>query len=200
MAAFAAGIVLFDGVEELDFAGPFEVFGMAAEEGLAIRPFTVALHRQAVTGAKGLRIVADHTVADAPDIDILVVPGGRGTRPLLTDAGAVEAIRAIAQDCAWVLSVCTGALVLGKAGLLDGRAATTHWAAMDELAAAAPKARLSPGRRYVCDRNVITSAGFSAGIDASLWLIGELFGEEAGAEVQRQMEYDPEPPFAMPRP
>lgn len=196
---FEVGILIFDGVEELDFAGPYEVFGMAAAEGLDLALSTVGLVGEQVCGAKGLKVSADLMAADSPHFDLLVVPGGTITRRLQHDAEVIETVRALAAPCRWVLSVCTGALLLGRAGFLDGRRATTHWNALADLRAAAPACQVVDDERYVVDGNVVTSAGVSAGIDASLWLVGQIYGEAVGAEVQKWMEYYPEPPFGQAR-
>jgi transcriptional regulator GlxA family with amidase domain len=192
---FEVGILLFDGVEELDFAGPYEVFGVAAEVGLDVGLTTIGLTGDRARASKGLVMLADRRAAHAPALDIAVMPGGIGTRTLMKDPAALATVRKLAEPCRWVMSVCTGSLVLGAAGLLDGRRATTHWNHIADLRAVAPHSSVVDDRRYVVDGNVITSAGVSAGIDASLWLVGHLFGPEAGGEVQKWMEYYPEPPF-----
>lgn len=187
------GILLFDEVEELDFAGPFEVFGMAATDG--DRVVTIAEQPGPVRGAKGLRVLPDHTLRDAPALDVLVVPGGQGTRREVDNPVLVGWIREVAPGCAWVTSVCTGAFLLHAAGLLHERPATTHWASIDRLRDAGhPDVREQV--RYVRDGNVVTAAGVSAGIDMALWVVGQVYGIEHARVTQYAMEYDPAPPYA----
>ena len=130
------GIVLFDGSEELDWAGPWEVFTMGRREGDTV--VTIAEHDRPIVCAKGLRVLADHTFADAPDLDILVIPGGRGSRVERENPAMLEFVGRAAPGCAWVTSVCTGAFVLEAAGPARGRQVTTHWAAIEELRGLAP--------------------------------------------------------------
>lgn len=188
------GIVLFDGAEELDWAGPFEVFTMARREGDTV--VTIAESDGPVTGAKGLRVLPDHTFATAPPLDVVLVPGGRGTRRERANPAMVEYLQRVAPACTWVTSVCTGAFVLHGAGFLEGRRATTHWAAMDEFREFAPDLELLEHVRYVRDGNVVTSAGVSAGIDMALWLVGQTVSVDHARTTQRLMEYDPAPPYA----
>jgi transcriptional regulator GlxA family with amidase domain len=194
-APLLAGVLVFDAVEELDFVGPWEVLGMAAKTRLPIAARLVAATTAPVRSACGLRVLPDHGFADAPAFDILIVPGGQGTRPGVEDAALVGFVAAAAARATWVASVCTGAALLGRAGLLDGRRATTHWLSMDFVAANAPKATLVKDERVVFDGNVVTSAGVSAGIDMTLSLLGRIFGAPAALSVQEKMEYYPEPPF-----
>jgi transcriptional regulator GlxA family with amidase domain len=194
-APLLAGIVVFDGVEELDFVGPWEVIGMAAKLHLPISARLVAKSTAPVRAACGLRVVPDHGFADAPAFDLLVVPGGQGARPGVGDEALVGGIARIGAAARWVTSVCTGSALLGRAGLVDGRRITTHWAAMDFVAANAPKSVLVKDQRVVFDGDVVTAAGVSAGIDMMLALVGRIFGEDAARSVQKNMEYYPEPPF-----
>lgn len=202
-AVLTIGIVIFSGVEELDFVGPFEVFTQTAKlaaRGLAVspRPVTrlVARTLDVVTCAGGMRVLPDESFASCPELDVLLVPGGAGTRPLAKDQEMLAFIAARAAEASWVTSVCTGSALLGAAGLLDGREATTHWAAMDFLAALAPKAKIVRDRRVVVDGNVVTSAGVSAGIDMALRLVGMIHGPAIARAAQRGMQYDPEPPYS----
>jgi transcriptional regulator GlxA family with amidase domain len=188
------GIVLFDGAEELDWAGPFEVFTMARREGDTV--VTIAESDGPVTGAKGLRVLPDHTFATAPDLDVLLIPGGRGSRRERTNPAMLEFVQKVAPRCTWVTSVCTGAFVLEGAGLLAGRRLTTHWAAIEELRGLAPDLEVLEQVRYVRDGNVVTSAGVSAGIDMALWLVGQIVSVDHARRTQYLMEYDPAPPYA----
>lgn len=197
------GILIFPEVEELDFVGPFEVFTQTARliehgiiAGLMPRTRLIGCTLEPVTCAGGMRVLPDASFADCPPLDIILVPGGQGTRALANDAETLAFIADRAQAARWVTSVCTGSALLGAAGLLEGRPATTHWAAMDFLARCAPTATIVRDRRVVEDGNVVTSAGVSAGIDMALRLIGRIHGVKAARATQKAMEYYPEPPFA----
>ena len=194
MTTFA--IALFPDVEELDWVGPWEVLGSWArhfpDDGA--RVFTVADTLEPIRCAKGARVLADYTWDDAPPFDVLVYPGGRGTRPQLGDETVRARIRKIAEAGTLMTSVCTGSLVYGDAGLLDGRPATTHWNALDELRAVSPKIEVVADRRWVDDGDVVTASGVSAGIDMALHLICRLHSEERARHVKLAIQYDPEPP------
>lgn len=187
-------IVLFDGAEELDWAGPWEVFAAWRdgwpEDGIDV--FTVASTLEPIVCAKGLRVLADHTWDTAPEADVVVWPGGRGTRPMLGDEAIRGRVRALADRADVMASVCTGALVYADAGLLTGRRATTHWGSLERLAELG--AEVDPEARWVDHGDVITSAGVSAGIDMALHLVARLHSRERAAEVRRYIQYDPEPP------
>lgn len=187
-------VVLFDGVEELDFAGPWEVLA-AWRDGWpedGVRVFTVSWSDVPVVCAKGLHVVADHTWETAPEADVVVWPGGRGTRPMLVDDDVKALVRRLADRATVMTSVCTGSLVYAAAGLLDGRPAATHWGSLDRLAELG--AVVDPDARFVDDGDVITAAGVSAGIDMALHLVARLHSRERAAEVRRYIQYDPEPP------
>ena len=191
--ANTTGILLFDDAEELDFVGPLEVFGMARQDG--DRVVTIAQTAEPVRAFNGLRILPDHTIADAPTLDVLVVPGGLGTRREADNAMLLDWIKQAAAGCTWVTSVCTGSMLLEAAGVIDGRNVTTHWAMIDTFREKGTVTVLD-SRRYVRDGNVVTAAGVSAGIDSSLWVVGQLYGIDHARGVQRMMEYDPAPPYA----
>jgi transcriptional regulator GlxA family with amidase domain len=184
-------ILLFDDVEVLDFAGPFEVFAVTNElHGYAIlNVFTVAREKQPLRARNGLSVNPDYALRDAPAADILVIPGGMGTRPLLQQQDILSWIGTSAGGAEKVLSVCTGALLLAKAGLLDGLSATTHHGAFDLLAEIAPNTRVVRDERFVDNGTVITSGGISAGIDMSLHVVALLFGHAAARETAAYMEY-----------
>jgi transcriptional regulator GlxA family with amidase domain len=190
---YTTGVLLFDDVEELDFAGPWEVFTTAKKEGDQV--VTVAATREPIRGFNGLKVIPDHGLSDAPPLDVLVVPGGMGTRPLADDATHIGWIKSAAAGCTWVTSVCTGAILLNSAGLLAGRRVTTHWAYVDTLREQ-PDLTVVDDERYVRDGNVVTAAGVSAGIDMSLWLVGQMYDVDHARAVQRVIEYDPAPPYA----
>lgn len=154
----------------------------------------MAVHRREVRCAKGLRIWADYTWDDAPGIDLLVYPGGRATREHLGDEAARGWLRRLTDEGAVVTSVCTGALVLADAGLLDGQPATTHWAALDLLAALGNEIEVRAEARFVDGGRVVTAAGVSAGIDMALHLIARLHSVERTRQIRRYIQYDPDPP------
>ena len=184
--------LLFDDVEVMDFAGPFEVFAVTGQRSGAglFEVFTVARERRPVLARNGLSINPNFDFAEAPEAEILVVPGGYGTRREMHDAATLAFVRAHAESAERVLSVCTGALILGRAGLLDGLSATTHRGALHELREHAPATTVLDTARVVDNGHIVLSAGISAGIDAALHLVAELHGVEQAAETAAYMEYD----------
>jgi transcriptional regulator GlxA family with amidase domain len=190
------GIFLFDGAEELDWAGPWEVLAAWSQgwpdDGVEV--FTLAREQGPVTAAKGLRVLADHTVADAPPMDVLVYPGGRGTRPQIGDTTIRRWLTGLADSDVLMTSVCTGSLVFADAGLLDDGPATTHWGSLEHLAELGQNIEVKPDDRFVDRGRVITAAGVSAGIDMALHLVVRLHSSERAREVRRYIQYDPEPP------
>lgn len=190
------GIVLFAGVEELDAVGPWEVLAAWTLEhpGDGWSVTTLAWTGEPVVCAKGLVLTPHHTFADAPALDVVIHPGGRGTRPQLTDEAHLDWVRARAATAQLMTSVCTGSLVYAAAGLLHGRPATTHWGSLDELARLDSTIAIRPDDRWVDDGDVITSAGVSAGIDMALHLVDRLAGRQRATEVRRDIQYDPQPP------
>jgi transcriptional regulator GlxA family with amidase domain len=193
--ATTTGILLFDDAEELDFAGPWEVFSAAAEVDGESRVVSVAEQGRAVRCAKGLRVLPDHTFEDAPALDVVLVPGGQGTRREVQNPVLIDWLRKVGASCTWVTSVCTGALLLHEAGFARGRRVTTHWAFVEPLRKRGDVTVLERVR-YVRDGNVVTAAGVSAGIDMALWLVGQLHDPQFARNVQRYIEYDPAPPYA----
>lgn len=181
-------MLLFDEVEVLDFAGPFEVFSVAGRPEKPFRVLTCA-ERNPILARNGLSVNAAHSLVDAPPADILIVPGGMGTRALLKNGTVLQWVRERAAEAELVLSVCTGSLVLGTAGLLDGLEATTHYGAFDEFRRAAPKSVMREDLRIVDTGKVITCGGISAGIDMSFHVVSRLLGEEVARETARYMEY-----------
>ena len=190
------GIFLFDGAEELDWAGPWEVLAfwalMYSDDDVEV--FTLAEAEGPIKCAKGLRVLPDYTWATAPEMDVLVYPGGQGTRSHLGDETYRKWVRHLSEGGTLMTSVCTGALVYADAGLLDGRPATTHWAAMDLLGSLGTNIELRPDVRFVDDGAVVTAAGVSAGIDMALHLVARLHSGDRAKEVRRGIQYDPEPP------
>ena len=192
MDEFRIAIALWDGVEELDFAGPYEVLTAWARQ--SERPITVrtaANSTEPVTCAHGLRVLPDVSWDEIGKLDLLVLPGG-DTRPLQADDSFLERMRATARSGTLMTSVCTGALVYAKAGLLDGRPATTHWGALDRLAEF--DVEVNREARFVDDGDVVTAAGVSAGIDMALHLVARLDSVEQAQAVRRYIQYDPQPP------
>lgn len=196
------GILIFDGVEELDFVGPYEVFTMSNEvhghEGRE-RPDKVILISETggpVTGAKGMRVEAHAGIADIGKLDLLLVPGGIGTRREANNENLLGWISKISGTCEWVTSVCTGALLLCVAGPAKGKRVTTHWGFIETLRARGEASEVLENIRYVRDGNVVTAAGVSAGIDMALWVVGQMHGQDHARNTQRAMEYDPAPPYA----
>ncbi|MCB7135504.1 DJ-1/PfpI family protein [Cellulosimicrobium marinum] len=189
------GVLVFDEAEELDVAGPFEVFSAWAEHS-AHKPHvsTFSPDGAGVRLAKGLRLLPDRSADDVGPLHLLVHPGGRGTRRLVADRAHLEWLRAVRVRTPVVASVCTGSLVLAAAGLLAGRPATTHWAHYDELAEIDPSVVLDTEARFVDDGDVVTSAGVSAGIDMALHLVARLESDDVARAVRRAIQYDPDPP------
>jgi transcriptional regulator GlxA family with amidase domain len=187
-------ILLFEDVEVLDFCGPFEVFSVAnrSTDHPTLYILTAAEKAPAMTRG-GLVVYPHHRLADCPRPDVLLVPGGQGTRKEMHNAALIDWIKQASSQAELVLSVGTGALLLAKAGLLDGLEATTHHGPIDLLRQAAPKATVHADRRFVDNGRVICSAGIAAGIDMSLHVVARLLGHEVADKTARQMEY-PWPP------
>lgn len=190
------GILLFDGFEELDAVGPWEVLSFWTREfpddGYDV--FCLAREAGLVRGAKGLAVEAHHSYESVPPLDVLVYPGGQGTRPHLKDDAQLDWVRRQRAEVPLMTSVCTGALVYAAAGLLTGRPATTYWDCLDLLASLDPTIDVRPEARFVDDGDVVTSAGVSAGIDMALHLVARLAGVERARQVRRGIQYDPQPP------
>ena len=186
-------LTLFDDVDTLDFCGPLEVFAITGQRATGPVPFTVTTvaerNSPPITTRSGLRITPYYTFKNAIHADILIVPGGLGARHESKNPALLDFVRAQAQQAEIVMSVCTGALILGAAGLLDGLTATTHHAALDELMAAAPGCSVVSGQRFVDNGQIITSAGITAGIDAALYVVQRLLGAAAARETAAHMEY-----------
>lgn len=190
------GIFVFEGAEELDFAGPYEVLAAWAQTWPDddVEVFTLAREPGVVTCAKGLRVEPQHTWAGAPELDVVVYPGGEGNRRHIGDEAIGEWLHNLQAGGTLMTSVCTGALVYADAGLLDGRPATTHWMFLDLMQSLGKDIEARPDSRFVDDGDVVTSAGVSAGIDMALHLVARLHSIERAKEVRRAIQYDPEPP------
>ena len=190
------GILLFDGVEELDAVGPYEVLAYWTRtypgDGYVVSCLSAG--GEPVSGAKGLVLGAHGAVEQAPPLEVLVHPGGQGTRPMLRDPDHLAWVREQRRSVPLMTSVCTGSLVYAAAGLLQGRPATTHWASIDVLRALDPSIEVRESDRWVDDGDVVTAAGVSAGIDMALHLVARLSSDERARDVRRGIQYDPQPP------
>jgi transcriptional regulator GlxA family with amidase domain len=185
-------ILIFDEVEVLDFCGPFEVFSVAGS-GENFNPFavyTVAEESKPIMARNHLSVNPRYTITGCPQPDILLVPGGYGTRRQMYNSTLTDWIKSRSGEAELVLSVCTGVLLLAKAGLLEGLAATTHHMAIELLKEVAPNTTIHEGKRIVDNGRIIVSAGISAGIDMSLYVISKLLGEEQALKTAQYMEYD----------
>jgi len=186
-------LVLWDGAELLDFAGPGEVFSaagsFAAEEGRSTRIYTVASRPGNVVSQGFVTIVPEYTIADCPDPDIIVLPGG-GVRNATDDTAMMRWITQVVSTADYAMSVCTGAFVLGKAGALDGLHATTWYGAIDDFRRAFPNTTVRDSVRFVDNGRIITTEGVSAGIDGALHLVARIFGDDVAALTARYMQYD----------
>jgi cyclohexyl-isocyanide hydratase len=185
---FHIGLLLFPDITQLDMTGPYEVFIKFPDAKVHL----VWKNRDPVAAGGGMRILPTTTFADCPQLDLICIPGGSGMNALLNDSETLDFVRRQAKGARYVTSVCTGALVLGAAGLLEGRRAATHWMSREMLAAfgATPVAE-----RVVIDGNVITGGGVTAGIDFALAVAAQAFGPDVAKSIQLGIEYDPHPPF-----
>jgi transcriptional regulator GlxA family with amidase domain len=190
------GILVFPDVEVLDFCGPFEVFSVTRLDEDRRRqdpsPYEVVLVAEqegAVGATGGLKVVSDHRLDDCPPLDVLVVPGGWGTRREMNNARLIAWLAERARQVATLTSVCTGALLLGKAGLLNGKRATTHWRVLEEMRGWFPAVQVIDDQHVVEEGDVITSAGISAGIDLALRVVARHHGESVARSTARHMEY-----------
>jgi transcriptional regulator GlxA family with amidase domain len=185
-------VLLFPDVEVLDFAGPFEVFSVAAQiaKERPMQVMTVAHRKEVLSTVGGLKVVPDHDFGSSPQADILLVPGGMGSRRAVKDEAVLAWLQQQGAGAEIVASICTGALLLGRLGLLDGLRATTHWGAIDLLREIAPRAEVLTETRFVDNGKYLTSAGISAGIDMSLYLVSRLYGAKLAEQTAREMEYD----------
>ncbi len=178
------GILLFDGVQIIDFTGPYEVFGQAR-----FRVFTVSQTGQPLTTSMGLRVTPDHSFANSPTPDILLVPGG-SISPAMSSAAALEWVRRRSAESEYTLSVCNGAFILAEAGLLENRTATTFYGLLDDFESRYPKVNVVRDQRYTDNGKILTSAGLSSGIDASLYLVSKVLGMGRAQEIALHLEYD----------
>ena len=188
MAERLIGMLIFPRLTQLDMTGPYEVLARLPNTKVHLVAHTMA----PVKTDRGMEIVPTTTFADCPQLDLVMVPGGPGQQDLMEDAVVLEFLRKQARGVKYLTSVCTGSLVLGAAGLLKGKRATCHWAAIEHLK---PLGAIPVSERVVTDGNVITGAGVASGIDFALAVAAVLEGEEVARQIQLQIEYDPAPPF-----
>ena len=182
------GMMIFPKLTQLDMTGPYEVLARLPNSTVDL----VAQSMAPVTTDRGMQIVPTVTYETCPPLDVIMVPGGPGQQELMEDEAALSFLRRQAASAKYITSVCTGSLVLGAAGLLKGKRATCHWAALEHLTALGA---IPVAERVVVDGNVVTGAGVASGIDFALRLAAILEGEKVAREIQLQIEYDPEPPF-----
>ncbi|MGI5528603.1 DJ-1/PfpI family protein [Streptomyces syringium] len=194
------GLLIFEGAEELDFTGPWEVFTASSMlRGHTDTAVLIAEHPGPVRCNKGMRVLPDHTFDDHPPLDVLLVPGGNGTRHQVDNPALIEWITEASGTVSWVTGVCTGALLLHEAGPARGRRVATHYAFEDTLESRGDITVVRDAR-YVVDGNLITSQGVSAGIDMALWLIGRIHGRDHARAVRRYIQYEPAPPYLADEP
>lgn len=199
---FSVAIILFDDFEELDAIGPWEIFRVAEEMsqekeyGTKLVCELVTVGKGNVRAKKGLQVIVQNRLTRDSRYDLILLPGGEGSRALMADEVALDVLKQVAAHATWVTSVCSGSLVYGRAGLLAGRKCTSHHSCLDLLARISPTSEVIKNRRFVRDGNMVTSAGVSAGIDMALWLTGQIITPDFAREVQHYIEYYPDPPYS----
>ncbi|GAB6460545.1 DJ-1/PfpI family protein [Bacillus cereus] len=192
MNKWSIGIFLFDDVEVLDFAGPFEVFSVTeVDEEKPFTVYTVSQNGEMITARNGLKVQPDYSIEDLPPVDILIIPGGKGARENeVKNDIIINWVRQQMKEVKLMTSVCTGALLLAKAGLLDGLKATTHWASIQTFKKDFPNVEVMENVKFVDEGHIITSAGISAGINMSFHIVKNLLGVEVAEDTAKSMEYD----------
>ncbi len=185
-------ILIFDDVEVLDFAAPFEVFAVTSELNNyeAFNVFLVAETQQTFKAVNGLQVVPNYEISNCPNPNILVVPGGMGTRTQMNNQRLITWIQNASKQAELVMSICTGARLLAKAGLLDGLEVTTHHEVYNELRQLVPTAIINERKRYIDQDKILTTGGISAGIDGSLYVVDKLLGQEIARKTAIYLEYD----------
>lgn len=191
---YTYGIYLYQGVASLDFVGPYEAFDLSRYLLDSGKVVTIAESMEPITCANGMQVLPQYTFETAPNLDVLLVPGANELQAALSSPKAIDWIRQMADRVTYTTAVCTGSLILQKAGLLNGKKVTTHWMLIEELKKNASTTVLAD-MRYVRDGNIITSQGVSAGIDMSLWLLGQLHTPDHARQVRKLLQYDPAPPY-----
>ncbi|HDX9621071.1 TPA: DJ-1/PfpI family protein [Bacillus anthracis] len=189
---WSVGIFLFNEVEVLDFAGPFEVFSVTeVKEEKPFTVYTVSQNGEMITARNGLKVKPDYSIEDLPPVDILIIPGGKGARENeVKNDIIINWVRQQMKEVKLMTSVCTGALLLAKAGLLEGLKATTHWASIQTFKKDFPNVEVMENVKFVDEGHIITSAGISAGINMSFHIVKNLLGVEIAEETAKNMEYD----------
>ncbi|CAM4350014.1 AraC family transcriptional regulator [Bacillus wiedmannii] len=189
---WSVGIFLFNEVEVLDFAGPFEVFSVTEEdEEKPFTVYTVSQNGEMITARNGLKVKPDYSIEDLPPVDILIIPGGKGVRENeVQNDIIINWVRQQMKEVKLMTSVCTGALLLAKAGLLEGLKATTHWASIQTFKKDFPNVEVMENVKFVDEGHIITSAGISTGINMSFHIVKNLLGVEIAEETAKSMEYD----------
>ncbi len=193
MTTYTVGILLFDDVEVLDFAGPYEVLSVTEDENTdkLFNVVTISEKGQLIRARNGLKVEPDYHFDNHPELDIVVVPGGYGAREVESkNSVLVEWVKQQNDRVQKMTSVCTGSFILGEAGLLHGKSATTHWTALDRMEKAFPNVTVKRDVKFVDQGHLITSAGISAGIEMALHLVAVLYGKETAANTAKHMEYD----------
>ena len=191
------GLLVFDDAEELDFVGPWEVFTASTMVIGADGDHHVSMvteRNEPVRCAKGMAVIPHHTLDDHPAYDVVLVPGGMGTRTEVNNERVLDWLTRVALTATWMTSVCTGSLLLVASGVAAGKRVATHWGFEDTLDAR-DDCTVVRNARWVRDGSVVSSQGVSAGIDMALWLIGEIHGPAHARTVQRYLQYDPAPPY-----
>jgi len=195
------GIFIYNGAEELDFVGPYEVFTMIntvlnyQEKADAVKVILISEDGQDIVGKKAMRVGAHAAMTDIQKLDVVLIPGGQGSRAQMDNKAVIDWVKAVSSECEWITSVCTGSFILAKAGLTKGKKISTYWGAFEEFKKMGLEGELLPKVRYVRDGKLVTSAGVSAGIDMALWLTGQMFDPAFARRVQCGMQYDPAPPY-----
>lgn len=192
MNKWSVGIFLFNEVEVLDFAGPFEVFSITkVHEEKPFTVYTVSQNGEMITARNGLKVKPDYSIEDLPPVDILIIPGGKGAQENeVKNDIVINWVRQQMKEVKLMTSVCTGALLLAKAGLLEGLKATTHWASIQTFKKDFPNVEVMENVKFVDEGHIITSAGISAGINMSFHIVKNLLGVEIAEETAKNMEYD----------
>ncbi|MEK5061648.1 MULTISPECIES: DJ-1/PfpI family protein [unclassified Paenibacillus] len=194
MKQLTVGILLFDEVEVLDFAGPFEVFSLASALDSGEKCFnviTISEKDELLSARNGLKVKSDYLLTNHPKLDIAIIPGGKGAEEIeIHNPEVISWIREQKKSVTVMASVCTGALLLAQAGLLDGRKATTHWMDTQRLEQEFPEVEVLRGVKYVDEADIVTSGGISAGINMSFHLVSRFCGQETARQTAKRMEYD----------
>jgi transcriptional regulator GlxA family with amidase domain len=190
------GLFIYEQVAEFDFVGPQQVFAASNNLAEGGRVVTIAQNTEPLSGLGGLRMIPDYSISDTPELDVLLLPGTAEVNEYaLGNDRAIDWVREQYDTVTYLAAVCTGGLILQKAGLLKGRKATTHWMLMDALIND-PDVTELPDMRYVRDGKIVTSQGVSAGVDMALWLVGEIYTPDHARMVRKILQYDPAPPYA----